>query len=51
MTAAATGLAAGRPLRLAVLRYCHLPVQVIASLHSDLFGVTFSGLTLKGAGC
>ncbi len=41
----------GCMMRGAVLRYCHLPVQVIASLHSDLFGVTFSGLTLKGARC
>jgi hypothetical protein len=36
-------------MRAAVLRFCHLPVQVIASFHSDLYGVTFSGLDLKGA--
>jgi uncharacterized protein YjbI with pentapeptide repeats len=39
----------GCVLRLAVLRYCHIPVQVIESFHPDLYGVTFSGLNLKGA--
>ena len=36
-------------LRSAVLRYCHVPVQVIESFHPDLYGVTFSGLNLKAA--
>ncbi len=36
-------------MRQAVLRYCHVPVQVVDGFHSDLHGVTFSGLNLKGA--
>jgi uncharacterized protein YjbI with pentapeptide repeats len=36
-------------MRQAVLRYSHVPVQVIDSFHPDLYGVTFSSLNLKGA--
>ena len=36
-------------MRAASLRNCHIPVQLIASFHSDLYGVVFSGLNLKGA--
>ena len=39
----------GCVMRSAILRYCHLPVQVVASFHVDLYGVNFSGLNLTGA--